>query len=102
MKYYPEKLELVNERTLRIVWNDQKESSYLIAELRNQCPCATCREKRNTPPDDNPLQVISVAEAQPLRLTGARPVGNYAYSFEFSDGHDTGIYTIEFLRELSP
>ncbi len=29
-----------------------------------------------------------------------KPVGNYAYSIEFSDGHDTGIYTFEYLREL--
>jgi DUF971 family protein len=27
-------------------------------------------------------------------------VGNYAYSIAFSDGHDTGIFTLEFLREL--
>jgi DUF971 family protein len=29
-----------------------------------------------------------------------KPVGNYAYAISFSDGHDTGIYTIEYLREL--
>ena len=29
-----------------------------------------------------------------------RPVGNYAYSIAFSDGHDTGIYTLDFLAEI--
>jgi DUF971 family protein len=29
-----------------------------------------------------------------------KPVGNYAYSIDFSDGHDTGIYTLESLRQL--
>jgi DUF971 family protein len=29
-----------------------------------------------------------------------KPVGNYAYTIAFSDGHDTGIYTFELLREL--
>jgi DUF971 family protein len=29
-----------------------------------------------------------------------KPVGNYAYSIEFSDGHNTGIYTLESLREM--
>ena len=29
-----------------------------------------------------------------------KPVGNYAYSIDFSDGHDTGIYALERLREL--
>jgi DUF971 family protein len=28
------------------------------------------------------------------------PMGRYAYSIHFSDGHDTGIYTLELLREL--
>jgi DUF971 family protein len=28
------------------------------------------------------------------------PVGNYAYSIRFSDGHDTGIYTFELLQAL--
>jgi len=29
-----------------------------------------------------------------------KPVGNYAYTISFSDGHDTGIFTFELLREL--
>ena len=40
------------------------------------------------------------AEAQPLRIAAMKPVGNYAYSIDFSDGHDTGIYTLDALREL--
>ena len=37
------------------------------------------------------------AAAADCRMT---PVGRYAYSIDFSDGHDTGIYTLESLREL--
>jgi DUF971 family protein len=44
--------------------------------------------------------VLSLAEARPLTVLGMTPVGNYAYSIAFSDGHDTGIYTLEFLRSL--
>jgi DUF971 family protein len=73
----------------------------LASTLFENCPCATCREKRNAPPT-SPLQlpIISAAEAQPLRITAMKPVGNYAYSIEFSDGHNTGIYTLETLRAL--
>jgi len=28
------------------------------------------------------------------------PVGNYAYKIGFSDGHDTGIYTLDYLYEI--
>jgi DUF971 family protein len=30
------------------------------------------------------------------------PVGNYALHFGWSDGHDTGIYSFEYLRGLCP
>src|SRR6478736_2508158 len=97
----PTKLELAADNRLRITWSDGQIREYTIRELRDKCPCATCREKRNAPPA-SPLQlpVISAAEAQPLRITGMKPVGNYAYSIEFSDGHDTGIYTLESLRQM--
>ena len=74
---------------------------YPARELREKCPCATCREKRNSPPP-SPLQlpVLSTAEAQPMRIVGMKPVGNYAYSIAFSDGHDTGIFAFDLLRQL--
>jgi len=97
----PKKLELAGENRLRITWNDDRVREYTVRELRDACPCATCREKRNAPPA-SPLQlpIISAAEAQPLRITAMKPVGNYAYSIEFSDGHNTGIYTLETLRQM--
>jgi DUF971 family protein len=44
--------------------------------------------------------VLKAEELAPLAVAGMKPVGQYAYSIEFSDGHDTGIYTLEYLREL--
>jgi DUF971 family protein len=46
------------------------------------------------------LPVLSAAEAAPLTINGMKPVGSYAYAIAFSDGHDTGIFTFELLREL--
>ncbi len=39
-------------------------------------------------------------EARPTRVEHMRPVGNYAYNIQFSDGHDSGIYTFDYLVEL--
>jgi DUF971 family protein len=101
MNAQPTKLELVGEDRLRITWSDGQVREYAVRELRNTCPCATCREKRKAPPPaPTQLPIISAAEAQPLRITGMEPVGNYAYSIDFSDGHNTGIYTLESLREM--
>ena len=85
----------------RIAWSDSEVREYTLGELRDRCPCATCREKRTAPPPPpTALPVLAASEAQPLHLTAMRPVGNYAYSIHFSDGHNTGIYTFELLREL--
>jgi DUF971 family protein len=101
MTVQPTKLELIEGDRLRIEWSDQTQREYATAELRDACPCATCREKRKQPPQSSmDLPVLSAAEAAPLKLVGMKPVGNYAYSIAFSDGHDTGIFTLESLRDL--
>lgn len=101
MNTHPTKLELRADDKLTIAWSDGQVREYTFRELRDKCPCATCREKRGAPAQPPPLlPVLSAAQLQPLRVAGMRPVGNYAYAIAFSDGHDTGIYTLEFLREL--
>lgn len=101
MTEQPTKLELTGAGQLRITWSDGQVREYAVRELRENCPCATCREKRSAPPPPpTQLNVISAAEAQPVRITQMHPVGRYAYGIHFSDGHDTGIFTLESLREL--
>jgi DUF971 family protein len=101
MNVHPTALKLQDGNRLLIEWSDGARREISFSELRAKCPCATCREKRNAPPAPaSSLPVLSAAEARPLKVEGMRPVGNYAYAIAFSDGHDTGIYTLEFLREL--
>lgn len=99
----PVALALSPEKRLVVEWSDGAKRTYGVQELRDACPCATCREKRNAPlppPQTMLLPVLSAAEARPLELQGMTPLGNYAYAIAFSDGHDTGIYTFDLLREL--
>jgi DUF971 family protein len=101
MSTQPTKLGLTPDGQLQIHWSDGVARSYSIRQLRDACPCATCREKRNAPPaPQNPLNIISDADIRPLQITAMTPVGNYAYSIDFSDGHNTGIYTLESLRSM--
>jgi DUF971 family protein len=108
MDAQPTRLALAGQDRLLIEWSDGQKREYTFKQLRDNCPCATCREKRSQPPEPAPqsaggfvgLPVLSPAEARPLAILGMKPVGNYAYAIEFSDGHNTGIYTLEFLREL--
>ncbi len=102
MQFHPTQLSTPQPDTLQIEWNDGLSANITVAKLRDRCPCASCRERRNAAPAEKPLlPVLDVAETLPLRIEGMKPVGNYAYSIRFSDGHDTGIFTLEFLRELS-
>ena len=98
----PQKIERVGDDRLAINWNDGQRRVYTLRELLDNCPCASCREKRNapTPESQGLLPVLSPEEARPLRIVDMKSVGNYAYGITFSDGHDTGIYTLEFLRQI--
>lgn len=104
MHVYPTELKrLPDERLLLIGWSDGQRRTYRYRELRDHCPCATCREKRrqlDQAPAASLLPVLGPGEDQPLEIAGMKPVGNYAYSIAFSDGHDTGIFTFELLRDL--
>ena len=63
----------------------------------SSCPCAGCRKERL---QANPLRVLKPSELLPLRPVSLTPVGLYAYKIVWSDEHDTGIYTLEHLRNL--
>lgn len=80
---------------LGIVWDDGHESYYLGHELRCSCQCASCVDEMT---GKKVLQDSGVpADVRPREI---HPVGNYAISVLWSDGHDTGIYPFKRLREL--
>jgi len=41
---------------------------------------------------------VAAGAPQPMAMY---PKGHYAYQIAWNDGHDTGIYSLELLRELS-
>ena len=105
----PETLEREGPAGLIIGWSDGVRRRYTAPSLRSACPCATCREKKSVdatkPPAGSALKgsllpVLSVQEARPTVIEHMRPVGNYAYNIQFSDGHDSGIFTFDLLLEL--
>lgn len=97
----PAHLDLVKDRGLTIKWSDGSESFYPIAYLRKLSPSAEARELRKQM-RENPLTVLPASsnKDQPLTALGAELVGNYAIRIEFSDGHNTGIYSWKYLREI--
>lgn len=100
MTVQPRELKLLAPDRLWIEWSDGQGREYSASDLRTNCPCATCIEKRTAAKPAELLPILRVEEAAPLRITKMEPLGHYAYSIEFSDGHDTGLYTLELLRSL--
>ena len=91
----PSEIRRIGTSEVRITWSDGHVSTYPNHDLRNHCPCALCRER---PP--HVLPVVSGAnEIHPLQIG---LVGRYAISIQWSDGHDSGIYSYQTLRSLCP
>ena len=96
----PTALRRLDDGRIEISWSDGCRRLLSPRELRDACPCASCREKRDATTTVPLLQVLSPEEIRPLAVTGMKPIGQYAYSIGFSDGHDTGIYLFDYLRDL--
>ena len=104
----PEHIAISKSKGVKIDWKDGHHSEYGLTYLRDMCPCATCtgahgttpREKESGKPPEpaNPFQMYKPA----LKILSAEPVGNYAIRINWSDGHNTGIYSWEHLRRICP
>lgn len=98
----PVGLQRVGEDVLEIAWSDGSRQHLRIRALRDACPCATCREKaeaRRAAPRTS-LPVLGPADARPAGIASMQPAGNYGYRIAFTDGHASGIFTFELLRNL--
>jgi DUF971 family protein len=93
-----------DKREMRIRWQDGHESTYSFDLLRKECPCALCNDQRGKAPAPASLNlaVLSgpVVRTGEIQVTEVKPVGRYALNFVWSDGHDSGIYSYNFLRSL--
>ena len=93
-----EPLQIVEESNseLTITWSDGKEASFDAAGLRRSCPCATCVNEWT-----GEKMLVDSSISDDIEFKHISIVGRYALSFHFSDGHDTGIFSFNFLHQLS-
>lgn len=93
----------LKQREVKIQWQDNHESAYTLDFLRKYCPCAVCNQLRQEA-EENPLRVLSSDQAEAKgELDSQNPVqkvGQYALQFFWVDGHRTGIYSYNYLRQL--
>jgi DUF971 family protein len=80
-------------RILEIAFDDGQRFNLPCEYLRVFSPSA---EVRGHGPGQEVLQVGK----RDVEIKEIEPVGNYAVKLGFSDGHDTGLYSWEYLHEL--
>jgi DUF971 family protein len=83
---------------ISLTWSDGHRATYTPFNLRSACPCAMCQGegglfgKYYSPEKLNIRQDIEPEEIE--------PVGRYGLKISWSDGHNLGIYTFQYLRGL--
>ena len=91
----PREIEQEGDAGLRITWGDGLTCRYDAPGLRRACPCAQCVNEFT---GERVLKPETIPED--LSIRDLELVGRYALNFRWSDGHETGIYSFRYLREL--
>ena len=85
------KVNITSGTGVDIEWDDGHCTHYTFQWLRDACPCATCTEDRNS---------HHRKAGEPAKPKEVKPVGRYALNISWNDGHSSGIYSWDYLREM--
>ena len=91
----PKEISQESETELWITWSDGRECKYQAPALRRACPCAQCVNEWT---GERTLRAEAISDE--VEISDVTIIGRYALNFRWSDGHETGIYSFQYLREL--
>jgi DUF971 family protein len=81
-------------RVLEVAFDDGRTIRLTAERLRVESPSAEVQ-------GHSPSQKRTVTGKESVAIVGIEPVGNYAIKIVFDDGHDTGLYTWDYLLKLA-
>ena len=87
-----------NELALR--WADGSEQFIHLDTLRRACPCASCAGETDVMGNIAKGPETNFTEAS-FEVKHIHPIGGYAFQIFWSDGHSSGLYSIDYLREVA-
>jgi DUF971 family protein len=82
-----------DKRTLKLVDAQGVEHQLAAEYVRVESPSAEVQ-------GHGPAQARLISGKAEITITGLEPVGSYALRIVFADGHQTGLYTWEYLVQL--
>jgi DUF971 family protein len=87
-------------RELAVKWEDGSESFIGLEKLRRACPCAGCKGESDIMGNlykglDQPLT------PRAFELRGVGMIGSYAVQPTWADGHATGLYSFDYLKQIA-
>ncbi len=95
----PKQLKIFEKKSLLITWQDDTESKIGLEYLRNECPCASCKGETILLKTYRPPKPQNTSPEM-YKIKDIKTVGGYAVQITWKDGHNTGIYTWEYLARL--
>jgi DUF971 family protein len=88
------------EGELRIRWSDGHITRFSLQFFREACPCAGCKGETGLLGVHYAPLALPIVTPGKYELKALSPIGNYAVAAVWGDGHDTGIYSWKYLREM--
>ena len=90
----PTTIDVDRSHGVTLTWVDGTTSTFGLEELRQHCPCAECRQRRD---HDQPVWPVP-SSPQPLEILDAELIGAWGITFTWNDGHSTGIFSWTLLH----
>lgn len=95
----PKQVKIIKKDKLKITWEDSTETILSLKYMRDECPCAGCKGetillKTYRPP------APKVVTPEMYQVKNLEVVGDYAIQVTWKDGHNTGIYSWDYIKQL--
>ena len=95
----PADIQTIGEE-LAIKWEDGGESFLRLETLRRACPCAGCKGEVDVLGNlyKGPERALTPQSVQLVQIVS---VGGYALQPVWADGHNTGLYSFDYLKRVA-
>lgn len=96
----PKQIKIEEKTRLLIKWEDDSETRLNLKYLRDECPCANCKGETILFKSYKPEKKTEETPGM-YKIKNIETVGGYAIQITWQDGHDTGIYSWDYLKKLA-